>query len=147
MEQWLILSNVVNYVQYDRIPKNFYDLDTKALDQEYHKKIYDRLKEEDRQILELDFSINPDKLSREYLDMYEGVQSEVLNATRFDENTDLSMTYLGRRDMARASKIKAEEMFSISEQGYMVGKLLDGTECQILLDTGASSHSCPSHII
>ena len=31
-----------------------------------------------------------------------------------------------------------EERFSISEQGYTVGKLLDGTECQILLDTGAS---------
>ena len=31
-----------------------------------------------------------------------------------------------------------EETFPISEQGYTVGKLLDGTECQILLDTGAS---------
>ena len=30
-----------------------------------------------------------------------------------------------------------EETFPISEQGYAVGKLLDGTECQILLDTGA----------
>ena len=40
--------------------------------------------------------------------------------------------------MIRASKIKAEEMFPISEQRYMVGKLLDGTECQILLDTGTS---------
>ena len=26
----------------------------------------------------------------------------------------------------------------ITEQGYTVGKLLDGTECQMLLDTGAS---------
>ena len=31
-----------------------------------------------------------------------------------------------------------EEKFSITEQGYMVGKLLASTECQILLDTGAS---------
>ena len=31
-----------------------------------------------------------------------------------------------------------EEIFPISEQGYTVGNLLDGTECQILLDTGAS---------
>ena len=30
-----------------------------------------------------------------------------------------------------------EEKFTITEQGYTVGKLLDGTECQILLDTGA----------
>ena len=40
--------------------------------------------------------------------------------------------------MTRASMIKAEERFPISEQGYMIGKLLGGTECQILLDTGAS---------
>ena len=33
---------------------------------------------------------------------------------------------------------KAGESFSISEQGYTMGKLLDGTECQILLGTGAS---------
>ena len=46
------------------------------------------------------------------------------------------MTYLGRIDMTKASKIKAEEKFPISEQGYMVGQLLDGTEYQILLDTG-----------
>ena len=26
----------------------------------------------------------------------------------------------------------------MSEQGYTTGKLLDGTECQILLDTGVS---------
>ena len=70
--------------------------------------------------------------------MYEGVKSEVLSTTRFDENSDLSMTYVGRIDMIRASKIKAEEKFPISKQGYTIGKLLDGTECQILLDTGAS---------
>ena len=42
------------------------------------------------------------------------------------------MTYLGRKDLTRASKIKAEEKFHISEQGYMVGILLDSMECQIL---------------
>ena len=70
--------------------------------------------------------------------MYEGVTSEMLSTTKFDENSDLSTTYLGRIDMTRASKIKAEEKFPISENWYMVGKLLDGTECQILLDTGES---------
>ena len=29
MEQWSILSNVVNYIQYHRHPKNFYNLDIK----------------------------------------------------------------------------------------------------------------------
>ena len=41
-----------------------------------------------------------------------------------------------------------EETFPISEQGYTVGKLLDGTECQILLDTGASkSFMSKSHYL
>ena len=31
-----------------------------------------------------------------------------------------------------------EQKFPISKLGYTVGKLMDGTECQILLDTGAS---------
>ena len=70
--------------------------------------------------------------------MYEGIQSEVISTTRFDEKSDLSTTYLARIDTTRARKIKAEKTFPISDHGYMVGKLFDGTECQILLDTGAS---------
>ena len=84
MKQWLIFINVVNYVQYDRNPKNFYDSVIKASDQKNHRKIYDRLQEEDRQVLELDFGNNPVKLCGEYLDMYEGIKLEVLSTTRFD---------------------------------------------------------------
>ena len=146
MEQWLILSNVVNYVQYNRHPKNFYNLDIKAVDQKRHKKTYN--KEKERQILELDFGDTPEKLKGEYLDMYKGIQKEVISTTRFDENSDLITTYLGRIDMIRASKIKAEERFPISGQGYMIGKLLDWTECPTLLDTGArKSFMSTSHYL
>ena len=31
VEQWLILSNVVNYVQYDKHPKNFHILNVSAV--------------------------------------------------------------------------------------------------------------------
>ena len=55
MEQWSILSNVVYYVQYNRNPKDFYDLHIKALDQKNHRKIYDRLNEKDRQVLRVRF--------------------------------------------------------------------------------------------
>ena len=54
---------------------------------------------------------------KDYLDMYEGIQSETVSTTRFTENSDLYMTYLGRIDITRASKIKAEERFPISGQG------------------------------
>ena len=46
-------------------------------------------------------------------------------------------TYLCKMNMARLDKIKAEKKFPISEQGYTIGKQLNGTECQILLDMGA----------
>ena len=35
-------------------------------------------------------------------------------------------------------KLKAEESFPISENGYTLGRLLDGTKCQLLLDIGTS---------
>ena len=38
MEQWSILSNTVNNVQYDRHPRNFYDLEIKAIDYKGQKK-------------------------------------------------------------------------------------------------------------
>ena len=93
---------------------------------------------EERDIMELDFGATSKILEEEYLDVYEGIQSEIVNTTRFDENLDLSTIYLGRSDRAKSDKLKAEESFPISEQGYMLGKMLDGTECQLLLDTGAS---------
>ena len=98
----------------------FYNSDVMAIDQKNHRKIYDTIKDEDRQIKELYFGKNPFTLKGEYLDMYDGIQSEVLSTTRFDENSDFSMTYLGKIDMTMASKIKAKEKFPISEQGYMV---------------------------
>ena len=45
--------------------------------------------------------------------------------------------------MTRETKVNAEEKFLISGEGYMVGKLLDDTECQILFYTGASKSSMP----
>ena len=93
---------------------------------------------EENKFMELEFGNTPHQLCKEYLDVYEGIQSEIVNTTRFDENSDLSITYLGRLDKARNDKLKAEESFPISEHGYTLGKLLDGTECQLLLDTGAS---------
>ena len=50
--------------------------------------------------------------------------------------------------MTWEDKLTIEEKFSITEQGYMVGKLLDGIECQILIDTGASkSFMSKSHYL
>ena len=43
----------------------------------------------------------PEELKGEYLDMYKGIQSEVINTTGHDKNLDWSTTYLGRVDITR----------------------------------------------
>ena len=93
---------------------------------------------EEKEFMELDFGSMPCKLCEEYLDVYEGIHSEIINTTRFNENSDLNTTYLGRSNKTRNDKLKAEESFPISEQKFTSGKLLDGTGCQLLLDKGAS---------
>ena len=108
-------------------------LDIKAVDKYKY-----RLNTDSREFKELDFGTTPQKLQEEYMDIYEGIHSEVVSSKRFDENSDISTTYLGRIDKENQHKLKAEESFPISEHGYTLGRLLDGTECQLLLDTGAS---------
>ena len=73
------------------------------------------------------------------MDIYEGIHSDIVSSNRFDENSDISTTYLGRiENKGSQDKLKAEESFHISESGYTLGRLLDGTKCQLLLDMGAS---------
>ena len=79
------------------------------------------MKGEERETLDIDFGIYPDILKSKYLDMYEGVYAEMVYANKFNENSDLSTTYLGQMKMKRDTKIKAEERFPITGQGFASG--------------------------
>ena len=70
--------------------------------------------------------------------VYDGVYAEVINTNRFDEDTHLSTTYLGQIGLSRQTEVKAEESFAMNAAGHTRGELLDGTECEIQIDTGAS---------
>ena len=78
MEQWSILSNVLNYIQYDKHPKNYHNLSINAMKR--YKNSLD--KSEERDVVELDFGVMPKISWEEYLDVYEGIQSEVVNTTK-----------------------------------------------------------------
>ena len=94
VEQWSILSNVLNYIQHDRHPTINQNLSIRAVN-----KYKDNSKtDEERETTELDFGVTPQILHEENLYVYEGIQSEIVNTTRFDENSDLSTTYLGKSD-------------------------------------------------
>ena len=136
MKNWSIFSDNIRYVQHDKITTQNLDIDT--LDYREHKDVYFQMKNEKGETLDVDFGLYPDVTKARYLDIYEDIYAEMVYASKFDENSDLSMTYLGQADMTRSTKIKAEERFPITGQGFASGKLLDGMECQILLDTGAT---------
>ena len=90
MEQWSILCNILNYVQHSKF--NFMDhtLDVKAVNR------YKIKPDMGREFKELDFDITPQKLQEEYMDIYKGIHSYIISSNRFDENSDISTTYLGR---------------------------------------------------
>ena len=131
-----IFSDNVRYIQHDQVTPQNLNIDT--LEYRDHKELYLKLKEEERETLDIDFGLYPDIIKSRYLDVYEGVYAEMVYANKFNENSDLRMMYLGQTEMMRDTKIKAEERFPITGQGFASGKLLDGMECQILLDTGAT---------
>ena len=133
MEQWSILSNVLNYVQHNRFNSMNHTLDVKAMDR------YKPKPDIGREFKELDFGVTPQKVQEEYMDIYEGIHSDIVSSNRFDKNCDISTIYLGKTEnKENQDKLKAEESFPISESGYTLAILLDGTKCQLLLDMGAS---------
>ena len=77
--------------------------------------------DEGREFREVDFGTIPENLQEEYLDIYEEIQSEIVSSGRFDKNSDISTTYLGRIEHRESQdKLKAEESFPISENGQVV---------------------------
>ena len=55
MEYWSILSDNVKYVQHDEESKTVHGLDAKTLDYRHHKKLYNSLKGEEREALDMVF--------------------------------------------------------------------------------------------
>ena len=134
MKQWSIFSNVINYVQHSRNPLNFHFVMTKSA--KLNKTV--KIKDKGEILLKVNWIECSGRSREEYLNRYEGVKTEIVDTTRFDENYDLSITYLGRIDMTQDKDLMVGQRFPISKSGYTVGNLMDGMECQILLDTGAS---------
>ena len=85
-------------------------LDINTLDYCQHKRLYCRLKGETIHKSDVDCGTNPETMRSNYLDIYEGVYAEVVCTKRC----------------------------LFQEKVTLWGKLLDGTECQMLLNTGAS---------
>ena len=83
-----------------------------------NRDLYKRLNSKEMIKTSLNFGKGPEKLKSDYLVVYKGMYAEVISTDRFDEDTNLSTTYLGQVDMARNTEVKAEESFPITARGY-----------------------------
>ena len=138
MKDWSILSDHVKYVKHDNGLETFYKLNVNTLNYHQYKDLYQELKGKEILMVDVDFGNNQEKLKSDYLGVYEGVCAEIVSTNRFDENSDLSTTYLGQVNMTRNTEVRAGERFPTTMQGYTRGELLDGTDFAILIDTGTS---------
>ena len=135
MEQWSILSNVLNYVQHSKFNSMNHTLNVRPVNR------YKVKPDTGKEFRELDFGTILQNWQKEYLDEYEGIQLDKISSSGSDENSDISTTYLGRIESKESQdELKAEESFPISENGYTLDRLLDGTKCQLLLGTGTSKY-------
>ena len=137
MEEWSILNDHVKYVMHDE-SEAFQKLNIDLMNYRQNRDLYKRLNSEEVLKISLHIGKSPEKLKFDYLDVYEGEYTEVISTDRFDEDTNLSTTYLGQVCMTRDTKVKAEESFPMTARGYTKGQLLDGTDCEILIDTDMS---------
>ena len=79
-EQWSILSNIINYVQYSKNQKNIYSMIIKPAKL---NKVAKNTKSRNinGSLLEVNLVEGSDRSKEEYLDRYEGVQSEIVDTT------------------------------------------------------------------
>ena len=86
MENWSILSDSVRYMQHDERSETPHSLDINTLDYHQYKRLYNNLKGKESHMLDVDFGSNPETMKSNYLDMYEGVYTDVVYTNRFDKN-------------------------------------------------------------
>ena len=100
MEQWSILSDNIVYVKSeDNDIMN--GINIKLIDYREHKRMYRKMGKEGREWLDINFGESLEIMRSRYMDVYDEIYAEVVMTSRFDENVDLSMTYLGRINMKR----------------------------------------------
>ena len=59
---------------------------------------------EEKEFREVDFGTSLQNLQEEYLDVYEGIQSDIVSSSRFNKNSDISMKNLGRIGQEESQK-------------------------------------------
>ena len=78
-------------------------------------------------------------LNRQYMDQFDKISIKLKDSTTFQDNRDVSTTYLGKPNLLRqTSRFEHELIFKIDVNSHAKGRVIGGNSIDILLDTGAS---------
>ena len=97
MINWSVFSDKIKYIN-SYVGMNL-SLTIRLLEDRKHKRLYSSLKTDEDLLPDMIF--DEDRIRDTYLDRYNGVQAEISQVKSSDESTDLSTTYLGKKDMTR----------------------------------------------
>ena len=73
-----------------------------------------------------------------YMDQFDKVSIKLHDSTSFQDNRDVSTTYLGKSTIRQFEKFEPEFTFKINVNSHAKGRVIGGNNIDILLDTGAS---------
>ena len=100
------MSTQLDYVHYDKYKNSHFKLDARAPEERYNSKADVKLKHSERIVRDLNFKMSSEIRKEDYFETYEGIEAEVLNSVKFNENKDVSTTYLGKKVMTRQMSVK-----------------------------------------
>ena len=73
-----------------------------------------------------------------FLDQFDSISTKINNTGEFQDNRDVSTTYLGTDVISKKDHFTPEVKFLITSTSHTWGQLVGGSTMSILLDTGAS---------
>ena len=133
MENWSVLSTEMHYADPPQGHHNLMVMDCKTtLLSEWNKsgKVPTTTSE----------SIPNSDILHQFLDQFDSITTKINNTGEFQDNRDVSTTYLGTDVISKKDHFTPEVKFPITSTSHTWGQLVGGSTMSILLDTGASKY-------
>ncbi|MCG8625324.1 MAG: retropepsin-like domain-containing protein, partial [Proteobacteria bacterium] len=131
MEEWSVLSTEMHYTDPPQGHQSLMVMNCET----------DLLKEWDKsgkapKVPEIDLPETP--VIQDYLDQFDHISNVLVTSGKFQDNRDVSTTYLGPEQISKTDHFVPEVKFPISATSHTWAQLIGGPMMNILLDTGAS---------
>ena len=130
MEQWSILTTKVCYPQHPR-------LNTLAHIQDSPDQVNQWTSDPNKPTMENQGYPNT-TVMQDYMDCYEEVQNYLHLDENYDDNRDVTTTYLGTEHIYKTDQFNPEPSVPIYSNSHTWGQIVGGNMLNILIDTGAA---------